>query len=606
MEVQAQLGFCTGNSGDPIFTETFGTGTTNVALPAGTTSYTFVTATPGDGFYTVSSNSAYFDWFDIPDHTPNDTDGRMLIINADFVAGEFYRTTINGLCENTSYEFSSWMINLLPSIGCGGSGIPINVRFEIWDSTDTNLLARGDTGSINGTVSPEWRQYGLVFQTLPAQTSVILKMLNNGSGGCGNDLALDDIVFKSCGDTVIIEDVNKNTSVNICEVDLPFSTELVAVPDFSIFSTHFYQWQSSSDGIIWADLAGATNQNYITPPLDSNTFYRVLVSEDPVNLTNPLCNSSSEMYIMNVVPPLDPPLSNGDLVICANDTTPLSVSVPSDITVHWYDAPLGGNLLQSDSTTFYPNGISGTYYAEAESRLGRCLSNTRTALQIAYLEVPQVTDEILEFCENTSITIHANTNITTATYVWNTGETSEEITVQEPGLYTVDVSNVTCEVTKTIELRQIDNPIIDSVRSNGNDIVVTTINTGDFLYAIDGINYQSENTFFNIEGGLYTIYVKERNCAEVITTAYLHFYIPKFFTPNNDGVNDTFKLAGIEYYGTSSVSIFNRYGKLLKNTVNSPFEWDGTYVGEGLPTDDYWYVIIIDGQTFTGHFTLKR
>ena len=100
-------------------------------LPSNTTAYVFANGSPNDGFYTVSNFTDHFGWFDIEDHTPNNTNGRMLIINADFTPGEFYRTTINGLCENTSYEFSSWMVNLSPSFDCGGSPIPINVKFEI-------------------------------------------------------------------------------------------------------------------------------------------------------------------------------------------------------------------------------------------------------------------------------------------------------------------------------------------------------------------------------------------------------------------------------------------------------------------------------------------
>ena len=122
-------------------------------MPIGTTSYAFISTSPNDGFYNVSSNTNWFGWHDIEDHTSNDTNGKMLVINADFTSGEFYRTTVNGLCENTTYEFSSWMINLLPASGCNGVGIPINVKFEIWDNTDTNLLASGDTGNINGTSS---------------------------------------------------------------------------------------------------------------------------------------------------------------------------------------------------------------------------------------------------------------------------------------------------------------------------------------------------------------------------------------------------------------------------------------------------------------------
>ena len=58
------MGFCAGNSGDPIFTETFGTGTTNNALPVGTTTYTYINGFPNDGFYTVSNGTFgnNFDW----------------------------------------------------------------------------------------------------------------------------------------------------------------------------------------------------------------------------------------------------------------------------------------------------------------------------------------------------------------------------------------------------------------------------------------------------------------------------------------------------------------------------------------------------------------
>ncbi|MCL6293585.1 T9SS type B sorting domain-containing protein [Jejuia spongiicola] len=604
------MGFCSGNSGDPIFTETFGAGITSSPLPAGTTTYTFAGGSPSDGFYTVSSNTNFFDWHDIDDHTPNDTDGRMLVVNADFTAGEFYRTTISGLCENTSYEFSSWMINLLPSTtSCPNGGIPINVRFEIWDNTDTNLLASGNTGSINGTSGPNWVQYALVFQTLPAQTSVILKMLNNGVGGCGNDLAIDDIVFKTCGDTVTIEDALNNSNIYVCEDQLPFSTQLTAIPDFSIFSSHFYQWQESTDGINWTDIVGENNQNY-TPTLTSNTsFYRVLVAEDAVNLTNSSCNSTSEIFEIRVIPFPNAPTSNGDLMICQNDNTMLSVNVPNDVIVNWYDAAVGGNLLQANIRTYSPNGVSGTYYAEAETMLGGCLSTTRTPLQVNYFEIPNVTDETLEFCENTSITLFANpTNPSIVTsYLWSNGETTDQIDVSSAGTYTVQVNSGSCSVIKTIQLNQINNPTIESVISDGNDIIINaSSNTGTLLYSLNGNIFQPSNTFFNVDGGLYTIYVKNQECAHITSQSYLHFYIPKFFTPNNDGENDAFDLKGIEYYSTSFVSIFDRYGKLLKSSRNSSFSWDGTFNNQQLPTNDYWYIVVIDGQKFTGHVTLKR
>ncbi|MEM5565849.1 hypothetical protein WNY78_12070, partial [Psychroserpens sp. AS72] len=307
----AQLGFCQGNSGDPIFNETFGTGTTDSPLPAGTTTYNYANGgEPNDGRYTVTSNTNYFDWFDAQDHTPDDTNGRMLLVNSASAAGEFYRTTINGLCENTSYEFSSWILNLTPSNGfCGAGAIPVNVKFEIWDNTDSNLLATGDTGNISASFSPNWQQYALVFQTIVGQTSVILKMINNGSGGCGNDLALDDIIFKSCGDFIAVENTNSNDSVSLCSALAPYNTTLTATPDNAVFSSHFYQWQESFDNINWVDIVGETTENLIVSGVTSTTYYRAKVAEYASNLNNTDCNTFSNVFeILITQAPVSPTL----------------------------------------------------------------------------------------------------------------------------------------------------------------------------------------------------------------------------------------------------------------------------------------------------------
>ena len=298
----AQLGFCGGNSGNPIFTETFGTGVGQSALPAGTTTYTYSNgASPNDGFYTVSNSTNFFDWFVINDHTENDVNGKMLIVNSSFSAGEFYTTTISGLCENTSYEFSSWLINLTPANGfCGNSAIPINVTFQIWDNTNTNLLASGSTGNIGSTVTPNWQQYALVFQTLPAQTSVILKMINNSAGGCGNDLAIDDIVFKSCGDSIDINDTNNSNITSICSTQTPYPLTITATPDNAVFSSHFYQWEESTNGITWNNIPGETSSTLTLAGITSSNLYRVKVAESAVNLNNSLCNVLSEIYQVEV------------------------------------------------------------------------------------------------------------------------------------------------------------------------------------------------------------------------------------------------------------------------------------------------------------------
>ena len=247
----------------------------------------------------------------------------MLIVNSSFSAGEFYRTSIDGLCENTTYEFSSWLLNLAPLNGfCGAGAIPVNVRFEIWDSTDTNLLASGNTGNITGTLSPTWDQYALVFQTVPNQTSVILKMINNSSGGCGNDVAIDDIVFKSCGDLITIEDSNGVDSVTTCNA-AAFTDTITATPDFTVFSTHFYQWQISTDGINWTDISGETNASITVAGITTTTYLRAKVAEFQANLSNEDCITLSDVYQILVIQAPPPPVlecwesANFDDVTCS-------------------------------------------------------------------------------------------------------------------------------------------------------------------------------------------------------------------------------------------------------------------------------------------------
>jgi hypothetical protein len=124
---------------------------------------------------------------------------------------------------------------------------------------------------------------------------------------CGNDLAIDDIMFRTCGDAVIIEDSSKNiNNVVVEENNLPYSTKLSAIPDFSVFSTHFFQWQKSENGVDWNNISGENKNTFLVKKTMSITYYRILVAEDAINLLNTSCNSSSEVYKVNIIPSKNP------------------------------------------------------------------------------------------------------------------------------------------------------------------------------------------------------------------------------------------------------------------------------------------------------------
>lgn len=84
------------------------------------------------------------------------------------------------------------------------------------------------------------------------------------------------------------------------------------------------------------------------------------------------------------------------------------------------------------------------------------------------------------------------------------------------------------------------------------------------------------------------------------------YFIPKYFTPNSDGANDVWQVYD-RLNLVNNISIYNRNGKLLKFLPNSASSWDGTLNGELLPSDSYWYEIILNTrEVLRGYFALKR
>lgn len=78
---------------------------------------------------------------------------------------------------------------------------------------------------------------------------------------------------------------------------------------------------------------------------------------------------------------------------------------------------------------------------------------------------------------------------------------------------------------------------------------------------------------------------------------------PKFFTPNSDGYHDIWKP---ELTGISSIYIFDRYGKLLKQLQENT-GWNGEFRGRPMPSDDYWFLAILHNEKeVKGHFSLIR
>jgi gliding motility-associated-like protein len=135
---------------------------------------------------------------------------------------------------------------------------------------------------------------------------------------------------------------------------------------------------------------------------------------------------------------------------------------------------------------------------------------------------------------------------------------------------------------------------------------------GEYVYSIDGVNFSSETKFKIYKTGTYTIIVRDKNGCTDTKDYYIEYVdvcLDNYFTPNGDGVNDTWGPGCTNIYNHLKFSIFDRYGRVIAKYTYGQ-KWDGRYNGEELPSGDYWYVLKLndenDGREFVGHFTLYR
>ncbi|MCF6297373.1 MAG: T9SS type B sorting domain-containing protein [Flavobacteriaceae bacterium] len=154
---------------------------------------------------------------------------------------------------------------------------------------------------------------------------------------------------------------------------------------------------------------------------------------------------------------------------------------------------------------------------------------------------------------------------------------------------------------------------------------VTTVNPNEYTidasggepqyeYAMNDENdMSSDNVFVINKSGLYTFYVKDdKGCIveKQMELEFLDIVIPDFFTPQGDGVNDTWYPINISIYPNIAVQIFDRYQRQIARYKGNTYSWDGMYDNKPLPSGDYWYIIKLnessDNREFKGNFTLVR
>lgn len=296
----------------------------------------------------------------------------------------------------------------------------------------------------------------------------------------------------------------------------------------------------------------------------------------------------------------------------ANIDTLLLNGLPAGLAVSYYstlaDAQAGQNALPA----LFTNTIVDAQNIFAKITNGPdCFGISSIDLKVNRNQPANFTDSTLYLCPLQSIDLSVNPVF--SSYAWTTGANTPLISISQANTYTITVTDANgCEARKSFMVLDSSAPSITAVQieqfqATGSDIQITVTGSGLYEYSLNGTDFQNSATFTNVSPNAYVLTVRDTHgCGKDTEPIYVLDY-PRFFTPNGDGFNDLWQIKNLEFVSKAQMRIFDRMGKLLQEQTEASAGWDGTFLGNPLPADDYWFSIQFDTfKTLSGHFCLKR
>ncbi|EJL64321.1 T9SS type B sorting domain-containing protein [Flavobacterium sp. CF136] len=380
--------------------------------------------------------------------------------------------------------------------------------------------------------------------------------------------------------------------------------------------------------------------SYTLPPLQLGNYYAQPGGKGPVIQAGTVLTASQRIYVYAIT---------GNRLTCSSEknflvnisVTPVLMNTP-DVTI------CGGYTL--------PPLSLGNYYSGANATGTRYLAGQQiTASQQMYIYAVAATNPNCASQDDFNITIYPLKNLVLKNEIicvdFQTGTTMRSAQLSSglnPAIYTVDwyldgnklstgpdytatkEGTYTAQITKktpdvgndcgynpaTVTVEK-SSPAVATVNMTDSfedtiDVIVTLTNGyGSYEYQLDDGSFQTGNVFSNVDSGEHAITIRDTkaNCDDQILIINVLKY-PKFFTPNNDGYNDTWNIPDLAFQPDAVINIFDRYGKILKKISPAGPGWDGNYNGDPLPSTDYWFQVFYTqngtAQVFKSHFSMKR
>jgi gliding motility-associated-like protein len=496
-----------------------------------------------------------YQWFD------SATSTIPLIGSTPLISGNYFVKEVNALtkCES-GLRPTSVVINTTPQINtaivaipsiCQGVNANVNFATGTTNLTDGNYDILYNLSGSNTTVTP--------VSAILSVTNGIPSFIINSSliPNAGNTtIAITNIANSFCSNTSTLSKVfviNALPDVSTMVVTVkngclgqPLNVQLSGLGTLSNITLSYAVSGANTIGSQTIPLVvSAGNANFLIPSVALSALGdNTLIITDLTNTGNScatIINSVSKNFVMQNIPS-SPTASNQEF--CETNLATVANLIPNGNQYKWYTtatdtAPLASNALLETTNYFLKEGNTNT----------GCESNaTPISILINSVAAPVLSPSGQDFCGVDKPTIQNLSNNTTAS------------------------GNLAWYDTAT----------------NGTLLNSTNLLKGGFTYY--GID---SSTITNCRSYALEVTVSLTDC----TATPENFFIPDGFSPNGDGVNETFQIIDIEFlFPNYTLEIFNRYGNILfKGDINKP-AWDGKNSNTNLingdtPTGVYFYII---------------
>jgi gliding motility-associated-like protein len=588
----------------------------NLAVVPGTTIPVKTNTVRGPGTICPQANAQYFDAFNQYQHPTN--------FNGQTVALTAQSTVVPGTLYHIKLVVADQGNNLYDSaifLGGGSFKIEKDLGADRLISAQ-NPLCEGSTLLLDATtanaLSYQWLMDG---DEITGATNATYNVTEAGIYTVEIELS------GSCFSTgeITVEYSPKPTQINAtliqCDEDndgfaffnLTQATNIITANNNTLFASYFLtQDDAENDIAAIDDITNFENTQTIVYARVENQFGCFTVAEITLGVSNNTITNPDDLETCDI----DSNPSDGISTFNLEDTeAEILANLPGGNVIYYTsinDALSGLNPITSPENFQNTIAFQQMIYAKLSSGIDCYGIATFNLIVNSFGSSLQDVERLL--CVGSTIQLNAGNGF--SSYSWNTNpvQNSQSITVSQPGTYIVTVTNANeCSGTKKFivtasSIAEVASVSVNDFQGGFNTATInlTLESIGNYQYSLDGSNYQASPTFTNLAPGQYTVYINDENCGQIEHTFYIMDY-PKFFTPNQDGTNDIWRIPYLQYQPRAKVAIFDRYGKLVHFFTGSQPGWDGTLNGKNLLASDYWFLITLEnGREIRGHFSLIR